>query len=383
MAKELLFLAAGLLAGLLLYKGCRTLTGMPSADSAEGQSRRRISIIIPARNEEHNLPRLLESLRRQSMQPFEIVVVDDGSEDKTAEVALSGGASVVSPGELPPGWSGKSWACWNGAKTASGDWLAFVDADAWFEEDGLRRLLEESEGMKPAGVITIQPYHKVYEPYESLSAFFNAVVALSIGHGSADSAWRKQGYGPHAGGYGPCLALSRETYERIGGHQRVGGEVLEHHALCRKTASLGLPVRNRLGRGILSFRMYPDGVQSLLSGWAKSLASGAASTAVLRLCGVSLWIAGAASSAALLATGILGSTSVDISVAIAGYLLQAALLYAMLRKLGSFGWAAALLYPFSLAVFILVFGYSLFRTFALKSVSWKGRAVPTGGGEGP
>lgn len=378
--EEIAIIAAGLLTGFLLYAGCRPLGAMTPKELSQRKEQGRVSVIIPARNEEGNLPRLLDSLRRQSVLPLEIIVVDDDSEDRTAEFARLGGAVVVSPGPLPPGWNGKSWACWRGALASRGDWLIFVDADAWFEQDGLGVLLAESERMKAGGVLTVQPYHEIGEAYESLSAFFNIVVALSIGQGSVLAKGRRRSAPP--GGYGPCLALSKETYACIGGHQRVRGEILEHHALCRVAAAWGLPVRNRLGRGVLAFRMYPEGVKSLLSGWAKSLASGAASTGLPRLCGVSLWIAGASSSASMLAAQLFGYSTMDLVIAVAAYLFHATLLYALLRRVGSFGLVSALFYPISLAAFIFVFGYSLFRTFALKKVSWKGRAVQTGGGKG-
>jgi cellulose synthase/poly-beta-1,6-N-acetylglucosamine synthase-like glycosyltransferase len=66
--------------------------------------RQRISIIIPARNEEHNLPNLLHSLRCQTTAVDEVIVVDDQSTDHTAAVAQGAGARVVDAGELPAGW---------------------------------------------------------------------------------------------------------------------------------------------------------------------------------------------------------------------------------------------------------------------------------------
>ena len=90
-------------------------------------------MIIPARNEAHNLPRLLESLASQSVQPREVIVVDDGSTDDTAEIARRHGAEVLVSKPLPEGWRGKPWACHQGAEAASGDLLCFVDADTCFE----------------------------------------------------------------------------------------------------------------------------------------------------------------------------------------------------------------------------------------------------------
>jgi glycosyltransferase involved in cell wall biosynthesis len=90
-----------------------------------------VSVIIPARNEEHNLPTLLRSLATQPLKPHEIIVVDDGSTDRTAELARQLGAMVVASKPLPEGWRGKTWACHQGARTPGlrlAVWLAFFPA---------------------------------------------------------------------------------------------------------------------------------------------------------------------------------------------------------------------------------------------------------------
>jgi len=96
-----------------------------------------VSVIIPARNEEHNLPALLRSLAVQPAKPREIIVVDDGSMDRTAEIARQHGATVIASQPLPEGWRGKTWACHQGAQAASGEMLSFR-----MYPNGLRELIE-------------------------------------------------------------------------------------------------------------------------------------------------------------------------------------------------------------------------------------------------
>src|SRR5277367_5581948 len=112
MIAPVLLCAAGLAAGFLLI---RRVPACPSAQSHDATS---LSIVIPARNEEDNLPRLLQSIALSAVRPAEILVVDDASTDDTAPIARSLGAIVITSLPLPEGWTGKAWACHQGAQGA-------------------------------------------------------------------------------------------------------------------------------------------------------------------------------------------------------------------------------------------------------------------------
>ena len=113
----------------------------------------KISIIIPARNEESNLPKLLSSFKNQSILPYEVIVVDDNSEDGTKRVAAEFHTQVISSSVLPEGWLGKPWVCFQGALTAKGDLFIFLDADTFLEPDGLEKMVNMY--MTDAGVISV------------------------------------------------------------------------------------------------------------------------------------------------------------------------------------------------------------------------------------
>ncbi|MDI6846449.1 MAG: glycosyltransferase family A protein, partial [Candidatus Saccharicenans sp.] len=164
-----------------------------------------ISVIIPARNEANNLAILLESLKEQSIKPEEIIVVDDNSEDETAEIARKAGVRVINPGPLPAGWNGKSHACFRGAEAASGDLLIFLDADTRLEKEGLEVMLNLY--LDGRGLVSIQPYHRMQKAYERLSAFFNLVVFLNMNISSYISALNRP-----RGAFGPCILCSRSDY---------------------------------------------------------------------------------------------------------------------------------------------------------------------------
>ena len=161
-------IAYGVAGSLLLWKipscGTKTSKGNTPAPADGGDSKNMknelVSVIIPARNEEKRLPRLLDSLREEmKFLPkeiqLEILVADDRSEDATARIAEQAGARVVKLTEAPADRAGKSRACRNGAEAARGGILLFLDADTWFVPGGLARVLE----LRQPGLVSIQPYH--------------------------------------------------------------------------------------------------------------------------------------------------------------------------------------------------------------------------------
>src|SRR6266576_2282785 len=116
--------------------------GAPVSES----ERPTVSVIVPARNEEACLGACLESLVAQEGVGFEIIVVDDGSTDRTRAIAESFSAvQVIEPGPLPAGWTGKNNAVTAGARPARGEWLLFTDADTVHRPGSLARALAEAQ----------------------------------------------------------------------------------------------------------------------------------------------------------------------------------------------------------------------------------------------
>ena len=307
-----------------------------------------ISVIIPARNEEHNLPRLLKSLRAQSIHPLEVMVVDDHSTDDTVELAGQLGATVLSAPPLPEGWLGKPWACQHGAKTAKGEWLLFLDADTWLEPDGLRRIATSFTG----GALSVGPYHAVQRCYEQLSVFFNInMVAGTVPNGL----------------FGQMLLIDCTTYFQVGGHERVKDQVLENLFLAEIIRKPGIKAQSFSGRGVLSFRMYPHGLAELVAGWRKGFASGAARTPMWRLLGLIAWLS------SLMTPFTVMLTMGHPWLATALYLMLAYHVAVVSHKVGSFHWLVALVYPIPLFFFFAVFASS--KVMSKQSLTWKGRPL--------
>lgn len=359
----------GLLLAVTWVIGWVLLWRVPRLPAASSRAPgRRVSIVIPARNEAHRLPGLLAALGAQTRPADEVLVVDDHSDDDTAVIADAAGVDVVAAPPLPDGWTGKTWACWTGAQRTTGDVLVFLDADTEPEPDLIGRLLDALDHRD--GLLSVMPYHRMQRQYERLSAFFSVISLMGVGAASARRS------APVTGAYGPCLACDRRDYDAVGGHEAIRGAVVDDVAMTQQFRHAGLPVRVVGGRGAISFRLYGGGLRDLVEGWSKNFASGAGSTPVLRFLLVFAWVVGvgtAAQAPVREAVAELGGWSGPGVVLWIGFVAFVVQLAVQLRPLGNYTWAAAL-FPIPLAAWFVIFFRSIVLT-ARGQVRWKGRAV--------
>ena len=351
-------LVAGWLAGWALAGRRHQLV------AGRGDAGARVSVIVPARDEEARLPDLLTALRALDPPPHEVLVVDDGSTDATAELATAAGARVIRV-DPPAGWTGKAWACHRGAAEATGEILVFLDADTVPGAGTVQTLALAATGGE---LVSAHPAHRVEHAYERLSAGPAVISVLGAGTGGPPRHlwWRR----PIA--FGPAVAVRRDVYQRIGGHAAVRAEVAEDLALARVAAAAGVPVRALLGGDLISYRMYPEGLGSLVEGWSKNLATGAGVTPPLRLAATVIWVAAALQAAISTVGAIAWGAAVP---AIAAYLAFVVQFGVVARRLGRFGTATALAYPVVLAGFVALFARSTFLTLRGGTVPWRGRQV--------
>lgn len=331
-----------------------------------------LSVIVPARDEEENLPALLGSLTGQNPPPDEIIVVDDASQDRTAAVAQAGGARVVKAPPLPAGWRGKTWACHQGAHEARGAVLLFLDADTRIEPGALSAI-RETYARRP-GVLSIGPYHAVSKLHEQASAYFNLLMMAGTGAFTLLG-----GRLQPRGLFGPFLMVDRLAYFKIGGHEAVKGRILEHFFMAPLFARAGVPMQCCGGRGTVSMRMYPHSLGELEAGWSKAFAAGAAQTPRVLLLAVSAWLAGSLAAVGWLVGAVVRGGGSAPWLAVYGlYVLQ---IHSMLARIGSFRWFVAPGFPVPLLFYLVVFIRALVRGGMKKDVSWRGRRInPAGEG---
>jgi cellulose synthase/poly-beta-1,6-N-acetylglucosamine synthase-like glycosyltransferase len=227
---------------------------------AAGDVRSRVSVLIPARDEAGQIAGCLDSVDGAD----EILVFDDGSVDRTAELAAAHGARVLPAATVPPGWLGKPFACTRLAAAATGDVLVFLDADVRLRPGAIGaavRLLETT------GLDLVAPH-----PRQEAGSFAERLVQPLLQWSILTMLpLRIAEHSPRpslSAANGQFLVVRRAAYERAGGH--VPGAVLDDLALLRAIKRSG-------GRGIVvdgtqlaSCRMY-TGWPQLRDGYTKSL----------------------------------------------------------------------------------------------------------------
>jgi cellulose synthase/poly-beta-1,6-N-acetylglucosamine synthase-like glycosyltransferase len=245
----------------------------------------RVSIIVPARNEEKTIESGLQTLLALDYENYEIIAVDDRSTDRTGEimdrlskkwgaallarVARSGSRRptsfrVIHHRELPAGWLGKTHAMWTAANEATGDWLLFTDADVLFKPDSLRRALGYAEAV-PADHVVLFPRMIMKQPGECMMiAFFQTMFVF--GH----RPWKvADATANDHMGVGAFNLVRRRVYDAIGTYAALRMEVLDDMKLGKLVKDAGFRQRNVFGADLISIH-WAQGAMGIVNNLTKN-----------------------------------------------------------------------------------------------------------------
>jgi len=334
-----------------------------------------VAVLIPARNEADNLPRCLESLRRQDYPGvFEVWVLDDDSTDATGVLAAEVAASderfhYLRGAPLPEGWLGKHWACQQLAESASAEVLLFLDADTQLAPDALRRAVSAFE-VDRLDLLSLVPYEvmqtwgeRLIQPFFlwAMMAFYPLALAFRL-------RWPALTFT-----IGQFMLIRRQTYFAIGGHAAFRDDVVDDMALGRRTVAAGYRWRLMDGGELIQCRMYHSWREAF-HGFSKNL-FGVFSYRVVPFLFVMGWLGWVF----LQPWGVIAAHLLGFSL---GADLQKALL-AILLSFILFGLAylrlriplyLALFYPITIGINLSIGLYSLCLTLQGAS-TWRGRRL--------
>ncbi len=217
-----------------------------------------VSLLIPARDEESNISGCLDSALAQGSCVLEVLVYDDHSQDRTAEIVSEyagrdARVRLVAPAPLPDGWCGKTFACARLAEEAQGRWLLFLDADARLAERAAALMVNEALA-RDVSLLSCWPRLEMRGFWEgALMPLLNFVVFTLY---PAPLAARR-GLDPSLGlAHGSCLLARRDDYEFVGGHAAVRGALFEDVRLAQAWRARGRRSLCLDGQRVVSVRMY-------------------------------------------------------------------------------------------------------------------------------
>ncbi len=254
--------AAILLATAMLVVGWKARLSylrLPELPNSPDAPRPDLTVVIPARNEEANIVRVV-----QSFPGLPVIVVNDASTDATEELARKAGALVVDAPPLPPGAMGKPNACQRGATAADSRWLLFVDADTWYAPHFAASFVTYAEAEKLDMASSFLRQHTFTAPEQIILPYAFALYFTGVNAANVNSAISKE-----ALANGQCLLVRRDAYEKLGGHMSVAQSVIEDVALARLAKEKELLTRVVRAEALGNVRMY-DSIQAIWRGFEKN-----------------------------------------------------------------------------------------------------------------
>lgn len=228
-----------------------------------------VTILIPARNEEHNIEGCVLSVLNQTYPNLQVIVIDDQSTDATPAIldaiaARDPRLRVVRGQALPEGWVGKGWALWQGHQQAEGEWLLLLDADVRLEPWALDQMVDAAierriDLLNPwPRFVNVSFWERLLQP------MLWGLVRLRF-----PLVWVNQPWAPENMAFGPVMLVRKAVYDSIEGHKPVAMDILEDVALAKLLRRRGWRTLVINGKHIARVRMYHN-LREIVNGWTKT-----------------------------------------------------------------------------------------------------------------
>lgn len=250
-------------------------TGKFTATSKSLNKHPSVDILIPARNEESNINEILQSLSELNYPNFKVIIADDNSEDKTAEIAetfiskSSLNISLIKISKKPKKWIGKNYACHMLSKKSKSEYILFLDADCRLEKSALSFAIEKitEEELSLLSIFPSQKYSsfsvKLIVPL--MNWLLLSLLKLKKVFTSNSPAFTAAN--------GQFMLFKKESYIKIGGHSSVKENYIEDIALAKNIKRHSLKMRAFTSNNIVNCKMY-NSFSEALGGFSKNFYPG-------------------------------------------------------------------------------------------------------------
>ena len=255
----ILYIAIGILSMVLSTTIFNFFTAPKIARAPKLHSTPKVSVLIPARNEEQHIGESLKGLLKQDYPNFEIIVLNDHSEDGTLKIIQEHQKSDnrikhIEGKDLPEDWTGKNWACHQLSQVATGDIYIFTDADNRHAPFAVKNTVAHIQNLK-LGLISAFPQQwTVSLPEKMIVPIMDIFVYGTL------PLWSTY-YLPFpsmAAANGQWIAFTKEAYQQVGGHETVKNELVEDTFLARIAKKKKIKILTTAGTNAVFSRMYQN-----------------------------------------------------------------------------------------------------------------------------
>ncbi|QHE52616.1 glycosyltransferase family 2 protein [Pontibacillus sp. HMF3514] len=348
------------------WRGMGSIQPLPIHSTSKRRSL--LSVIIAAKDEEQSIEKTIRSISSQKGLDFEVIAVNDRSNDRTGEILdnLQGeirSLKVIHIEDLPSGWLGKNHALQKGYEASSGEYLLFTDGDVEFNQHALLNsmaFLQEQQ----ADHLTVAPDLKANSFW--LKAF---IAYFLFGFGFFKRPWTANNDGSIKGGMGigAFQLLSRHVYEVIGTHAAFPLRPDDDLHLGQTIKSYGYKQRLATGFQHISVEWYPS-LKDAIKGLEKNTFAGLYYSYLMSL----FAIIGTFISQVLPFLILITSDGLLQAVAALNILLMVSLFVVTTRKMSTYSPLLSLILPFSASMFIYATVKAVWLTYKRGGIMWRG-----------
>ena len=332
----------------------------------------RLSICVPARNEERGVEACLHSLLNQNYPNFEVIAIDDNSTDRTGDIMRNlaqenSRLKVLKAADLPEGWLGKPFALHQAFKVTQGEYLLFTDADPVFKPTALNTAVHVMRE-RDLDVLTLMPKAEFGSFWERAvqPVIFGFIASLTRFKNVNDPDHRS------AMGFGAFLMFRRSAYEKIGGHEAGKSDVLEDVLIAKRAKRAGLKLFVADAKQLFSIRMY-FGLKEIWFGWEKNMFLAMKKSVLKATYNVAVVLGFVFTPYIILAINIFEQIGwLWIGMALVGVVLVSAAAYKTCDEM-ELNRNNAVLFPMGALVMAAIMANSMFHTLVRKKTKWRGR----------
>lgn len=332
----------------------------------------RLSVCVPARNEERGVEACLHSLLNQNYPNFEVIAIDDHSTDRTGDIMRhlaqeNSRLKVLKAADLPEGWLGKPFALHQAFKVTQGEYLLFTDADPVFKPTALNTAVHVMRE-RDLDVLTLMPKAEFGSFWERAvqPVIFGFIASLTRFKNVNDPDHRS------AMGFGAFLMFRRSAYEKIGGHEAGKSDVLEDVLIAKRAKGAGLKLFVADAKQLFSIRMY-FGLKEIWFGWEKNMFLAMKKSVLKATYNVAVVLGFVFTPYIILAINIFEQIGwLWIGMAVVGVVLVSAAAYKTCDEM-ELNRNNAVLFPMGALVMAAIMANSMFHTLVRKKTKWRGR----------